>query len=72
MPAIPSTPNSPTTAIVGTDVVISWVAPADNGSTIAGYTIYIAGSGTFRNYGSSLTTSVTVPVATLQASPYSL
>ena len=35
----PSAPSAPTTSNLGSDVIINWVAPADGGSAITGYTV---------------------------------
>lgn len=37
----PSSPLAPTTAISGSNVQVSWTAPAANGSPILGYLVYI-------------------------------
>lgn len=37
----PDKPDAPTTTIMGENVLIDWVAPADNGLTITKYAIYI-------------------------------
>lgn len=80
----PDTPQTPTTTIVGgTQVVIDWQAPSDNGSPITSYTVLIKYSQgyTFREDsvscdGSDSTiianTQCTVPLSTLTAAPYSL
>jgi hypothetical protein len=39
--AVPSTPAAPTTAISGSNVVISWSQPLENGSAITSYTVTI-------------------------------
>jgi len=78
----PDTPSSPTTTNSGANAVISWTAPKKNGSTITSYTVTLRqldGSyteDTTNCDGSDSTiissTSCTVPLATLTASPYSL
>ncbi len=37
----PSTPAAPTTSISGTNVIITWVAPANRGSVITAYNLEI-------------------------------
>jgi fibronectin type 3 domain-containing protein len=37
----PDTPATPSTSNTGTDIVVSWSAPSDNGSTITSYQILI-------------------------------
>jgi hypothetical protein len=79
----PSTPNIPSTLNSGTDVVINWSAPSDNGSEISSYTVQILQNDgvTFSqnlNYcdGSDSAiisaTQCTLPLATLISTPYSL
>jgi hypothetical protein len=41
IPTVPNTPVAPETAISGTNIVISWAAPADGGSVITGYEVTI-------------------------------
>ena len=53
---VPDIPAAPITAISGTDVTITWAAPADGGSPIIGYTVFIRESDGF----------------TFSASPYNL
>ena len=82
LPAIPATPAAPTTTLSGSNIVVSWTAPSDNGSTITSYTIKIkhndsSFSTELTNCDGSdatikATTQCTIPVTTLQASPYSL
>lgn len=36
----PSTPIAPTTAISGSNIVVSWQEPTENGATIESYKIY--------------------------------
>jgi hypothetical protein len=38
---VPSIPAAPTTTISGSNVIINWVAPANNGSTITRYIVRI-------------------------------
>jgi hypothetical protein len=37
----PQTPEAPITTRVGNNVIVSWVAPFDNGATILSFQIYI-------------------------------
>jgi hypothetical protein len=73
---VPSVPAAPTTAISGPNVVIAWVAPADGGSAITGYTVAIRQSDgtTFTAYAGCTGTAVSCTIAdtALQAAPYSL
>jgi hypothetical protein len=76
----PAQPVAPVTTWSPDDVVISWSAPDNGGSPITGYTLSIrqSDSATFSvdatNCDMSLltTTTCTVPVTSLRASPYSL
>lgn len=36
---VPDTPSAPTTANSGTNIVINWTAPSDNGADITSYQI---------------------------------
>lgn len=76
-------PSAPTTTVSGSNVVISWAAPNNNGSPIVGYVIQIRQSDgvTFSVDitscdGSKSTireaTSCSVPITTLRASTYQL
>ncbi len=38
---VPATPAAPTTTVSGSNVSIAWLAPADGGSAILGYTVEI-------------------------------
>jgi hypothetical protein len=80
---VPEAPDAPTTTNSGTDVVIDWSAPSNNGAEITSYQILIRQSDgtTFSEdltdcNGSAtvivLTTQCTVPISTLTAEPYSL
>lgn len=79
----PSTPATPSTTVSGSNILIDWEAPNDNGSPITSYTVLIKYSQgyTFREDsvncdGSDSTiianTSCTVPLSTLTSAPYSL
>ena len=78
----PDTPLAPTTANSGTNIVINWTAPSNNGADITSYQIQILQSDgslseelTDCNGSDSsivLATECTIPLATLTASPYSL
>lgn len=79
----PATPSAPTTTVSGANIVIDWSEPTINGASITSYTITIRQSdGTTYTEdatncnGSNATimsnTECTVPISTLQASPYSL
>jgi hypothetical protein len=76
--AIPSVPAAPTTAVnTNVSVTISWVAPSNGGSAITTYTVAIRQSdGTTYTTESAncnvSSTSCTVPISVLQASPYNL
>ena len=66
--ASPDIPAAPTTAISGTDVIISWIAPFDGGSVITVYGVKIQrGSGSFMTYSgcSVSTTTCIVPISDL-------
>lgn len=39
--SIPDTPSSPTVAIIGANVKISWSAVTDNGASISAYNVVI-------------------------------
>ena len=73
---VPDIPAAPITAISGTDVTITWAAPADGGSPIIGYTVFIRESDgfTFSALASCTGTAVTCIISStvLQASPYNL
>ena len=72
----PSAPAAPTTVISGTNVAITWVAPAQGSTAITGYTLKIRQSDaiTFTVYASCTGTAVTctIAISVLQAAPYSL
>ncbi len=78
--AIPSVPATPTTAISGINVAITWVAPENGGSAITAYTVSIKKSdGTFTSTSCNLATisctascTCSVTIAALQAMPFSL
>jgi hypothetical protein len=76
LPTVPSVPSALTSAISGTNVVITWVAPWDGGSGITGYTVKIRQSDgvTFTAYTGCTGTAVSCTIAdsVLQATPYSL
>jgi len=38
---VPATPVAPTTSVLGNKVIISWVAPNNNGADIVSYSIQI-------------------------------
>ena len=78
----PETPAAPTTTVSGSDIVVDWTAPVDNGATIISYTIKIKQNDSV--FSTELTncdgsdptiksnTQCTIPIAKLQASPFSL
>lgn len=79
----PETPSTPTSSNSGTNVLIDWNAPSDNGSTISSYTItirqsdgttYTEDSTNCNGSDSSVisSTSCTVPLSVLTSSPYLL
>jgi titin len=76
--AIPGVPASPSTTVVSnTGVTITWVAPAeDGGSPITAYTVAIRQNDgtTFTTYAgcTGTTPTCTVPIADLQADPFTL
>ncbi len=75
--AAPSVPAAPTTAISGTtNVLITWVAPAQGSAPITGYTVAIRHSDnvTYTAYASCTGTVVTctVAISALKAAPYNL
>ena len=77
LPTAPSTPTAPTTVISGSNVVISWAAPANGGSAITGYDVEIRHSDgttftTYAGYIVSTAVSCTVPISVLKATPYNL
>jgi hypothetical protein len=77
-----SAPNAPTITNIGTNVVIDWTEPSNNGAAITSYSVLIAQSdGTFTEDstncdGSDSTivtaTQCTVPLSALTSAPYSL
>ena len=82
--ARPSTPTAPTTSVVSnTGVVVTWVAPFNGGSPITAYSITIRQSDGL-TYSAELAscngssagiisaTSCTIPISTIQASPFNL
>jgi len=76
--AVPSTPAAPTTVVnTNVSVTISWAAPVNGGSAITSYTVKIrqADEHSFTTESANCnvsTTSCTVPISILQASPYNL
>jgi hypothetical protein len=76
LPLAPDPPGAPITVISGTNVVITWAAPAvDGGSPITGYTVLIRQSdGVFKTYAgcSGPSVSCTFPISVLLAAPYNL
>lgn len=80
----PATPLAPVTSVLNDKAIITWFAPADNGTPILGYKIYIRKgdqSYVFDNLVCDGTTSAVVlsgltncviPLSTLTGSPYSL
>ena len=68
--------GAPTTAVSGYDVLISWAAPTDGGLPITGYEVVIKNqAGVYvleETYCSVSVTSCSVPLLTLQDSPYEL
>ncbi len=76
--AIPGVPASPSTTVVSnTGVTITWVAPAeDGGSAITAYTVAIRQNDgtTFTTYAgcTGTTPTCTVPIADMQADPFTL
>ena len=73
---VPSTPSAPTTVNSGTNVLINWVAPANGGSAITGYTVLIQQSDltTYTVYTgcTGTSTSCTIAISVLRAAPYNL
>lgn len=79
---VPSQPNMPSTTVVGDKVIFDWSAPADNGSPIIGYKIYIRASDYSYRIDSSIcdgtefvtiqTTQCTVPMINLSYEPFNL
>ncbi len=77
LPTAPSVPAPPTTTnLSSTSVKINWVAPADGGSVITGYTVAIRQSDgvTFTAYASCSGTALSCEIANsvLQSAPYNL
>jgi len=76
--AIPNVPAAPTTTVnTNVSVTISWVAPSNGGSAITTYSVKIRQSdgSTYTKESANCnvsTTSCTVPISVLQASPYNL
>ena len=82
--ARPSTPTAPTTSVIlNTSVVLTWLAPFNGGSPLTAYSITLRQSdgSTYSTElancnGSTLSiitaTSCTIPISTLQASPFNL
>jgi hypothetical protein len=79
---VPAIPNSPTTTISNSNVVITWTAPSAQGSPITSYTVvlrsrslvYATSNATCNGSNAAImaATSCTVPLATLIASPWNL
>jgi hypothetical protein len=79
---VPDTPVAPSSTVLGSNAIISWTVPANNGSPITTYTV------TIRNSANSYITdlnncnggqaeivaaaSCTIPLATLITAPFSL
>jgi hypothetical protein len=76
MATVPSTPAAPTTTVSGSNVLITWTAPADGGSAITGYIVEILQSDgtTYTAYTSCIgtATSCEIAISVLKASPYNL
>ena len=73
----PSVPAAPTTAISGTtNVLITWVAPAQGNTLITGYSVAIRQSDgvNYTAYSGCTGTAITCTIANsvLQSAPYSL
>jgi hypothetical protein len=78
----PSVPAAPTTSVITNNVILTWVAPNNNGAPITSYRISIKqADGTYSEdltncdgLDSDFVTSrtCTIPLLTLQASPYNL
>ena len=79
----PEVPGTPTTTNSGTNIVIDWSAPTDNGSVITSYTILILQSDGLTYTEDSvncdgldstiiLATQCTIPLSVLTSAPYSL
>ena len=78
----PATPAIPVTAVVGSNIFVSWTAPSSNGSPITGYIItFRDSSGNYHldladcNGTSAIVVSklqCTVPLDVMHAAPYNL
>lgn len=80
----PDTPDAPTTAVDGDNILISWTLPFNGGSTITGYIIRIRGDDSATYTENTVhcdgintltiinTRTCKVPIATLIIDPYNL
>lgn len=70
-PTVPRAPAAPTAEVDGSTVTASWVAPADGGSPITGYTVTLTGNGEpiVQQLGADATTAIftKVPAGTYAA-----
>lgn len=79
---MPATPVAPTTSVSGSNVIVTWTAPYNNGSPLTAYNIYLRMSTlvfaleTTHCDGTTSTiiaaTSCTIPFSALTSSPFSL
>lgn len=79
---MPATPVAPTTSVSGSNVIVTWTAPYNNGSPLTAYNIYLRMSNLV--YAMQTThcdgttsaiiaaTSCTIPFSALTSSPFSL
>lgn len=70
----PQIPTAPTTSIQGTNVLISWTAPDNGGSTILSYRVQVKDAlGNYQNLVlAQATTSITLPISNYTSEPFNL
>lgn len=78
---VPATPDAPATALIESDIVVTWIKPATMGSEITSYKIYLQDSNSNWQQTPSCdgtaspvvtSKSCTIPITVLTATPFSL